>query len=705
MGKLRLFICWLFLAIAPTIPLHAHGFLLKPAPKFPHLTTEARDKKKDPIPSYDEMMQFLDDIESGALEKRCSPEDLERIKDLLVFLARQGVLPDNSESSLSLEDDISELLDGKETLYYEDDSPLFGTSNNQFMIVPALFHGDAEIVLTRNFASNIWRATKKFIKKHQKEIIIGVAIVVGVGVIIGAVSAGAAGAVGAGAVGAASSKSDKKESPNASPLEDASSKAVPSDKVATVQAEIDNEIFGFKEKIIDFFPPKLDREEGISLKENGRVLGSLLAHNNYNTVQDYIPYQKSVDIDKKFGTNYGYLYSNQDGEIDFGSLSHQVRGEKALSSGYYKQAVQEFGKAIELNRTNPDAYLHRGVAHFGLGNYDRCIEDYRQFASKKPNSASVSEFSLGFAKGLPKGVYDSGEGLFLFMGEFVKHPIETSKQVVDSFSILVDLVANDEWGVVGEALAPEIHQIVTEWDSNSSAKNGELAGYALGKHGADILVPGALAKVATKSVKSAKELATICKNLEIAGETLLLETAAEIGSSAKIAEVIRNGKKTVAICEELGLTSSEIGQLKNAGKLESFVAKRHLNPLMEESYLAHKKVESILQPYVKNPMPEAKVRALIHEAGMPTFPRPKGIPDNYLVVITEGSGGMEYVHPTNKYLSVRIMPGKPHSPLPSQQQPYVIQMKNGKAFDKFGNMVPHKSPEAHIPFSEFIYRN
>ncbi|MDE3046686.1 MAG: hypothetical protein KGJ02_08635 [Verrucomicrobiota bacterium] len=66
---------------------------------------------------------------------------------------------------------------------------------------------------------------------------------------------------------------------------------------------------------------------------------------------------------------------------------------------------------------------------------------------------------------------------------------------------------------------------------------------------------------------------------------------------------------------------------------------------------------------------------------------------------------MEYVHPTNTHLSVRVMPGKPHSPHPHQQKPYVIQMKSGQAVDKHGNLVPKESPEAHIPLDEFIYRD
>lgn len=50
------------------------------------------------------------------------------------------------------------------------------------------------------------------------------------------------------------------------------------------------------------------------------------------------------------------------------------------------------------------------------------------------------------------------------------------------------------------------------------------------------------------------------------------------------------------------------------------------------------------------------------------------------------------------------MPGKPHSPHPNQQKPYVIQKKDGKAFDNHGNLVGQKTPEAHVPIEEFIYR-
>ncbi len=66
--------------------------------------------------------------------------------------------------------------------------------------------------------------------------------------------------------------------------------------------------------------------------------------------------------------------------------------------------------------------------------------------------------------------------------------------------------------------------------------------------------------------------------------------------------------------------------------------------------------------------------------------------------------GIEYVHPSKEKTSIRVMPGMPHSPNPSQQKPYVVQLIENKGVDKYGNLVSPKSPEAHIPLNEFIYQ-
>jgi len=210
-------------------------------------------------------------------------------------------------------------------------------------------------------------------------------------------------------------------------------------------------------------------------------------------------------------------------------------------------------------------------------------------------------------------------------------------------------------------------------------------------------------------VKSAQELAAVCKNLQIAQETLVLETAAGIGNSAKIAEVVRNGQTMMALGEEVGLSAREMAQLKQAGKLEGTISHTFesisKNPAMRESFEVFKKAEAFLEPYSKGFMSEIQARELIHQTGIRTFQRPAGIPENFIVRVTDRGAGMEYMHPTNTHISIRVMPGKPHSPNPSQQKPYIIQKKDGKAFDKHGNMIKQKAPEAHIPLEEFIYRN
>mgnify|MGYP001574364856 CR=1 FL=1 len=65
-------------------------------------------------------------------------------------------------------------------------------------------------------------------------------------------------------------------------------------------------------------------------------------------------------------------------------------------------------------------------------------------------------------------------------------------------------------------------------------------------------------------------------------------------------------------------------------------------------------------------------------------------------------GGHE-VYTSN--ISIRVMPGKSHSPFPYQQKPYIVQIKDGKTIDKLGNRVSKNAPETYIPIAEFIYRS
>jgi tetratricopeptide (TPR) repeat protein len=633
MYKLKTFTTSLLLATTPTMLAYPQ---YTPPYSSQRVDYEEKSAEKDYVLSYDDMLHLLDEIESGELENRCTPEELERLKHFVAFLAKEGTLSDGSVESMSLDDDIEDLLDGENNIY-KDAISFASPTEYQYLIVPAVLNGHGEIVLCKSWIKKKWDQVKKFVKKHKKEIIIGAVVVVAAAVVVVAVAAAssaaagaAAGAAGAAGAAAGSSDSNHKSGENDQQASILAPADIPPGMAAAQEAPmlkstIDHQISSFKETIVQnqFFPPANPGEQqSLSWQEDGRALGSLFAHDSYNSLLNQLPYHSGLaqevqdinskysfpvpgrdqgsvighpEIDRKFSTDYSYLFSNPSQDIDFNALSHQVRGEQALSFGYYNQAVQDFGKAIETNPANPLPYLERGIAHFSLGQYDRSLEDYQQFISQtqiqKPNPLSVSEFSLGVAKGLPNGVYESGKGLFLFMTDFVKHPIQTSGQIVDSVTTLVNLVRNDEWGVVAETLSPEVHQLVTMWDVLSSEQKGELAGYALGKHGADILTPGAIAKVASKSVKSAQELAAVCKNLQIAQETLVLETVAEMGSSAKIAEVIRNGQSMAFLGEELGFTAQEMGQLQKLGKLEQAIdstCESWLAKSPSEAYIAAK---------------------------------------------------------------------------------------------------------------------
>jgi tetratricopeptide (TPR) repeat protein len=698
------------------------------------------------MPSYDEIMEMLDGIETGELENTCSAEQLDKITYYVAFLAKEGVLPDESEESLSLEDDIEKLLDGKENPY---EYAFYHGAPRDFMIASAVVYNHRDVVLCKSWVQKQWKQTKKFCKKHKKAIIIGAAVVVAAAAIIVAVVAApavAAGAAAAGATGAAgavsssgSDKSDEKESESSSVSIEASPPTAAAEDAPTLKSTIDHQISSFKENIVEqkFFHPIefSDHPQELSWEENGRTLGSIFAHDSLYNIQGQISSNPKLageirdmqskysfvvphgnrsspathfGIDRSFSTNYTDLYTRPDQKVNLNALSYQVRGENALESGYFKQAVRDLGKSIEFNPDNPIPYLERGVAHFGLGQYDRCLEDYHEFTIQfqKTYPLVVKDFSLGFAKGLPKGIYDSGEGIFLFISDLIVHPIHTGAQMFEALTMLATLTANAQWGAISEVLAPEIRQLVKDWHTIPSDQRGELAGYAFGKYGPDIVLPGALTKAVAKGVKGAREINQVCRNLQTVKKTLVLESVGGLKSGAKVAEVVQTSQRTIALGEELGYSAQHMTQLKQAGKLEGTLAKNtewvFSDPAMRESYQLFEKAQDFLKPY-KGFMTEVECRDLIHRAGVRTFPRPEGIPANFRVKISNGGAGMLYVHPKHTHTSVRVMPGKPNSPFPHQQETYVIQMKNGKILDKNNKVVPTDSPEAHIPIKEFVY--
>lgn len=390
-------------------------------------------------------------------------------------------------------------------------------------------------------------------------------------------------------------------------------------------------------------------------------------------------------------------------------MMHLLKGQLELESSLYAEAILSLTEAIAKNPLLKESYLERGAAYFELEKYDQSMEDYLVYAAslQSTDSFSMKAFSLAFAKNLIPGCCESGRGLYLLLSDFVQHPIHTAHLIGESLTILSKLAVTNEWELLAEAVAPEIHQLLVEWDTLSSEKRGELAGYAFGKYGADLLMPVALAKAASKGLQYGKQVSAAYKNLRAADQTLLLESLSSLKTGAKIEEAVLAAQETTFLGEELGLSAREMGQLKQTGTLEKTIVRNHesLSPLMQESVALHKRAREVLKPYVKKTMPENKVRELIQETRIPTFPRPKGIPENYVVTIAEKGAGMKYIDPSDTGTFVRVMPGKLHSPYPRQQKPYINQRIKGKSIDKNGNIVLNDSIEAHIPIEEFVYKD
>lgn len=246
----------------------------------PLVNTSAIDGLDDYLFSYDDVLHLIKEIEEGDLEERCTLEQLEKINQFLVRLARAGLLPDVSKEEL--EQDIEELLVNPSA----DSFSLAPCIAYNYAMVPAVCFSYGEVVLCKSWCKKAWKHTKKFVKKHKEAILIGVAVVVAAAVVACVVSAASAAAAVAGAAGsdALASPSDEKKDDSTQPQEDTASL---NSQICPIQADplvveaIDEQIASIKEIVVDDSLLKSDYRNVIrdsSLGEKARGVGAYLAH-------------------------------------------------------------------------------------------------------------------------------------------------------------------------------------------------------------------------------------------------------------------------------------------------------------------------------------------------------------------------------------------------------------------------------------------
>lgn len=384
---------------------------------------------------------------------------------------------------------------------------------------------------------------------------------------------------------------------------------------------------------------------------------------------------------------------------------YQFKGELYSFQGKHEQAVENFTHALEIT-PNAELYLERGFSNLKLGNLNEAVEDFYTYESKKPSFKEIILTPMYFKAGMIDGIWDSGGNLATFGYTVLTHPIDTFGHIVQSIGELSKLAWHQEWQILKEVLVPECYQLAEMWDTLSYEQKTREVGYITGKYGGDIFLPGASVKLLKKGSTIATEFYTIANKITFSQTACLAEGIALAGSGEAYGFLLESSETTCLRAKGLGFSSEEILNLNKAGRLEETIGQKlnHLTLSKKSSIQFFKEVKEKLAPYKGKYMPEAEVRNLIHKTGLPTFPRPKGIPENFRVRVSDRGGGMLYEHPIQHNTFVRVMPGSKHAKWPVQRRPYVVQEKGGTRLDKFRNILDKDQwGPSHIPLEEYVF--
>ena len=307
------------------------------------------------------------------------------------------------------------------------------------------------------------------------------------------------------------------------------------------------------------------------------------------------------------------------------------------------------------------------------------------------------------------GLVDTVAVLSRATWNLVTEPVDTilsfNQNVVDCIDYIKTHSTKETLG----AVIPEFRELLDTWDNIDDAQRGKKAGVIISKYGVDILIcneavrgikafqqlqkANRLLQFTTKalqtgdqahlnqvgailakgSVPLAERQALLEKTI-LSNESLKKEFAEFVENSkvtvkpngifpppgklsselnvANIRELITAGRETPILAKELGFAKQDIVHLTQTGTLDKTVAsafeKIVRDKAMLESLEKFRKAELFLKPYRGQYLSEIQARELIHQTGIKTFPRPKGIPDNFTIKISNKNIGIKYVHPENE---------------------------------------------------------
>lgn len=118
MRKLKLFTNCFLLATTPSLLVYPEYSLSQAILQTENWCGDQEQALEWTRPTtYDEILVMLEDLESGELESKYRPEQLERVNQYLATLAKAGILPNEFEEKVGLEEDSYDLLYGEDSSF------------------------------------------------------------------------------------------------------------------------------------------------------------------------------------------------------------------------------------------------------------------------------------------------------------------------------------------------------------------------------------------------------------------------------------------------------------------------------------------------------------------------------------------------------------------------------------------------------------
>lgn len=202
-----------------------------------------------------------------------------------------------------------------------------------------------------------------------------------------------------------------------------------------------------------------------------------------------------------------------------------LKGRSELEAALYTDAILTLTELIGSHPDNKDAYLERAEAYFELGDFDASLDDYLNSGIKSEPIPEESFAMLAFAASLREGIGEGGaqacieflpsllsslQGLSHGLWAFAQDPVPISKGFIQASQDCILFIKEHTVTETLLELAPEIKNLIEQWDLLKEGEKGKLTGQIIGKYGVEIFSGAGIAKAMKvfRELKKANNLMT-----------------------------------------------------------------------------------------------------------------------------------------------------------------------------------------------------